>query len=348
MLKPYSRADLHFELREEIGAEGRNSQVFVAHDPQLDALLVIKKLGKATMDSEEYFRESSLLYGSSHSNVVPVHYACQDDDHVYLAMPRYIKGSLKRLMTQRSLTVREIVVLSTQFLSGLHHIHSKKLVHFDIKPDNILISDRDEALLSDFGLARPRALNGLAGQDRLYGKMVPPEAFRTEEFDHRFDIYQVGLTMYRMCVGDVEFYSQYDSHVINGALDRVAYRHAVVNAQFPNRNNDKFPEHIPERLITVIRKCLQTNEVDRYSSVIEIVNELSPIEGELLDWQYEARADGRSWTKTVNGTEIKLELDNHRRAIATKRSSNGTVRRIADYSSDNLNRQQTKRFLREY
>ncbi|WP_083961220.1 serine/threonine-protein kinase [Thermomonas fusca] len=347
MFRPYSRADLHFELRAEIGAEGRNSQVYEAHDPQLDALLVIKKVSKASLDADGYFRESSLLYGSAHSNVVPIHYACQDDGHVYLAMPMYAAGSLKSLMGRRFLTVRETVVFATQFLSGLHHIHSKRLVHFDIKPDNVLISERGEALLSDFGLAKPRGNGGVAGQDRLYSKMVPPEAFQTDHFDHRFDIYQTGLTLYRMCMGDVEFYSQFDSYVVNDQLDRIAFRHAVTNSQFPNTTTGKFPEHIPERLITVIKKCLQTNPADRYSSAIEIVNDLAPIEGELLDWQYQMGPDGRSWTKTHEGTEIALTLSPEGRSEATKRVNGGAPRRIATYCGNQLNRQQIKQFLRE-
>lgn len=346
MLKPYDRADLHFQLKNEIGAEGRNSKVFEAHDPQLDARLVIKKVPKSSMDAAEYFRESSLLYGSAHSNVVPIHYACQDGQHIYLAMPFYSAGSLKALMARKALTIREIVIFSTQFLSGLHHIHSKRLVHFDVKPDNVLISDRKEALLSDFGLARPRDLNGVAGQDRIYGKMVPPEAFRTEAFDHRFDIYQVGLTLYRMCVGDVDFYSQYNAYVVNGSLDRTKFKHAVMNSQFPDLSTGKFAEHIPEKLITVIRRCLQTSPDDRYRSVIDVVNDLSPIEGELLDWQYVVDINQRSWSKSKEGTELTLKVDQTGQAEAHKCANGGSPRRIAAYCGL-LNRQKIKQFLRE-
>lgn len=347
MLKPYSRADLHFRLEEEIGAEGRNSQVYRAHDPQLDAVLVIKKVGKASMDADNYFQESSLLYGSAHSNVVPVLYACQDDDWIYLAMPLYAKGSLKALMAHRALTVREIVIFSTQLLSGLHHIHSKRLVHFDIKPDNVLISDRDEALLSDFGLAKPRDLNGVAGQDRLYGKMIPPEAFRTDQFDHRFDIYQFGLTLHRMCVGDAAYYEQYASFVVNGTFDRAAFRHSVTNAQFPNTAPNEYPEHIPSRIISVIRKCLQTDPADRYQSVIEIVNDLATVNGELLDWQYHVAVDGRSWVKKIDSYEVRLDLNYQNISQASKRSGESAPRRIAAFCNTQLNRQQVKSFLRE-
>lgn len=347
MLKPYSRADLHFRLDEEIGAEGRNSQVYRAHDPQLDANLVIKKIDKSSMDVDDYFRESSLLYGSAHSNIVPLLYACQDAHCIYLAMPLYVRGSLKTLMAKRPLTVREIVVFSTQLLSGLHHIHSNRLVHFDIKPDNVLISDRGEALLSDFGLAKPRDLNGVAGQDRLYGKMVPPEAFSTDQFDHRFDIYQFGLALYRMCVGDADFNDQHSSFVVNGVLDRVRFRHAVTNAQFPDTTANRFPEHIPDRIISVIRKCLQTEPANRYQSVIEIVNDLASVEGDLLDWQYCVAGGNRSWIKMDNKYEIRLDLNDQWESQASKRAGDGASRRITAFCGAQVNRQQVKKFLRE-
>ena len=91
-------------------------------------------------------------------------------------MPFYPKGSLNKIIDSRFLTVREIISLGTNFLSGLHNIHSKRLIHFDIKPDNILISERNEAHLTDFGLAKKAAFDG-AEQDRVYGRMAPPEYF---------------------------------------------------------------------------------------------------------------------------------------------------------------------------
>jgi hypothetical protein len=84
MLKPYNRAELMFDLIREIGQDGKNSQAFVARDHQLDAEIVIKRIVKANIqDAGEFFAESKALYASAHPNVVPIHYACEDADHVY-------------------------------------------------------------------------------------------------------------------------------------------------------------------------------------------------------------------------------------------------------------------------
>ena len=201
MLQPINIAQVNFEIIEEIGHEGRNSTAFRARDLQLDAEIVMKKIPKSDIkDASEFFSESRLLYQSSHQNVVQVLYACEDDANVFIAMPYYSNGSLKSLMNQRPLTVREIVRFGCQILSGLHNIHSKNLIHFDIKPDNILLTDRYEAVLSDFGLAKQTEL-GLAKPSRLYTIMSAPEIATPDNIDLRFDIYQFGFTLYRMCVG---------------------------------------------------------------------------------------------------------------------------------------------------
>jgi serine/threonine protein kinase len=174
MFKPYNKAEVTFDLVREIGTDGQNSRTFVAADHQLNAEIVIKQIAKATLASPtNFFDESKALYASAHPNVVQIHYACEDADSIYLAMPYYRRGSVKGLITNKHMTVREIVTVGCQMLSGLHNIHSKGLIHFDVKPDNVLLSDRGEALLSDFGLAKQMDLAGLAAQDRFYFKTIP-------------------------------------------------------------------------------------------------------------------------------------------------------------------------------
>ncbi|MER8479751.1 protein kinase [Mesorhizobium sp. M0340] len=186
MLRPYNRAQVTFDLLREIGQDGRNSRTYVARDHQLDAEIVIKEVQKTSLASApSFFEESKALYASAHPNVVQIHYACEDANAIYLGMPYYRRGSVNGLMAAQRLTVREIVTLGCNVLSGLHNIHSKGLIHFDVKPDNVLLSERGEGLLSDFGLAKQMNFAGVALQDRLYNKMISPEATRGgDRFDH--------------------------------------------------------------------------------------------------------------------------------------------------------------------
>lgn len=327
MLKPYNRAELTFEFGPEIGFDGRNSRTYVATDHQLNATIVLKQIAKTKLgDPALFFAEAQALYTSSHPNVVPVHYACSDNDHVYIAMPYMTAGSIKSLMNQRFLTVREIVKLGINMLSGLHHIHSKRLVHFDVKPDNILLTDRGEGVLADFGQAKQMNLAGTAEQDRFYAFMLPPEALGGGAFPLTFDIYQVGLTLYRMCCGNEAFEQQLDVFGGRAQLDRDAFRFAVRNGRFPNRQ--QFPAHIPQTLRTVIRTCLQTDPADRYQSALEVSNALAGLSGEQLDWQYLPVGDTRTWVKNEEGTNHTLTVSPDGASTMMKTVGQGNPRRV--------------------
>lgn len=305
MLKPYKRAELAFEEVREIGAEGRNSRTFVVNDRQLAAEIVMKQMRKEDFDDEDgYFAEARTLYAVAHQNVVQVIYACEDEEHIYVAMPLYRNGSVKAWMGREHLTVREIVRIGCQVLSGLHNIHAKGLIHFDIKPDNILLSDRREALLSDFGLARHMNEEGLAEIDQFYTPMVPPDAVE-DDVDLRYDIYQFGLTLYRMANGDADFARQFRQFIVGGAFDRDAFYDAVAAGRFPDRSNGAFPHHIPAKLRTVIKTCLEPEPAQRYGSALQVANTLADVE-QCLDWRF-SQADGNDlWIKEEQGRHITI------------------------------------------
>jgi eukaryotic-like serine/threonine-protein kinase len=346
MLKPYRKAEISFEYKEEIGQEGANSNAFLAHDKQLDADIVIKQVKKAGSESlETFFEEARILYLSSHPNVVQVHYACEDDDYVYIGMPYYKAGSLKKLIDTQFLTLREIVRFGCQISSGLHNIHSKGLIHFDIKPDNVLLSDRGEALLSDFGLSRRINLSGIAGQDRLYLKMRPPEAFSTTDFTRAFDIYQLGLTLYRMCVGNQEFDAQFSKFGDSpDTFKREDFKYAVRNGKFPDRS--VYPAHIPNRMRNLIKACLETEVSKRMSAAIDVANGLAEIDSR-LDWRYSVEEGAQVWRREVDGKLYVLQFNEDGSSYAQKTVGSGKPKRIVSYCKDSISLSEIKSFLKE-
>ena len=296
------KAELNFETLEEIGHEGKNSQVFLAHDKQLDGKIVVKKIEKSKLEGEsEYYQEAKILYASTHPYVVKVNYGCADDDYIYIAMPYYKNGSLKKLIDSRFLTVREVLRYSIQFLSGLNNIHSKGLMHFDIKPDNILLSDSNEALLSDFGLSKAMNANGFVEGGMFYSKQIPPEVF-AEDTDRtvHYDIYLAGLTLYRMLNGNVHFYNQYAKYT---EVD--SYHRDIIEGQFPDRNA-YFP-HVPIKLQRIVNKAISIQPSDRYNSVLEFNNALGEVD-ENLDWRY-SELEGKSWTKEESNKRFEILLN---------------------------------------
>lgn len=326
-------AELNFETIREIGQEGRNSKVYLAHDKQLDGEIVVKKIEKSRLpNANEFYRESKILYASSHPYVVRVNYGCSDTNHIYIAMPYYKNGSLKQLINTRFLTIREVIRYSIQFLSGLHNIHSKGLLHFDIKPDNILLSDSNEALLSDFGLSKAMDNFGFANPDGVYPKQIPPEFFSSTQKTLHFDIYLAGLTIYRLLNGNNHYESQFNFPT------QQAYVQSIQNGNFPNRNS--YLPHVTLKLQRVVNKALSTNIADRHQSVLELINELSSVD-ENLDWNYSVTGNTEKWKKTAIDKIYEVTLDKsnlNSQTIKTIKTmaNNGRTTRVTAHCYNNL------------
>lgn len=286
-------AALDFDLQQLVGEQGKNSTVYLALDKQLNAQLVIKAIEKRKFTNPlDFYLEARRLYDSEHPHVVQIKYACQDTDNIYLAMPYYQNGSLKGLINRNFLTVRQIIRYALQFLSGLHNIHVKGFIHFDIKPDNILLSNTDEALVADFGISKNMDGQGLSPIGCVYNAHIPPEAFTGTAQSMQYDIYGAGLTLYRLCNGNSRFHTQLQPFRTQPAFDMLAFRDAVCASRFPARN-DYLP-HIPGALRKAINKAINVNTTDRHASVLDLINQLSPIH-QLLDWHFVQHPDRCEW-----------------------------------------------------
>lgn len=219
-----------------------------------------------------------MIYENKHPNIVEIQYASQDDEYIYMAMPYYKNGSLNSLAQKRFLSVREIVRYSLELLSAVNCIHSKGLIHLDIKPTNILLDGTGKALLTDFGLSRYMDENGIAEQDINYTLHADPEYYLNSGRSVQSDIYQIGLTLYRLCNG-VGILNQQLAEL--NITSRDDLREQVLAGEFPKR--DYFLPHIPKKLAKIINKALKVNTNERYRNTIEMMNDLSAID-ENLDW----------------------------------------------------------------
>lgn len=290
----YTLTSLHFKLLSEIGSEGRNSTVHIAHDFQLDTEIVVKRINKTEFkNSNSFFDEAKRMYSSTHPNIAPIQYSCQDDDFIYITMPLFKNGSLNALINKRPLKPSEIIKYSIDFLSGLHHIHTKKLIHCDIKPTNILISNSNDAVLTDFGLAKYLDNEGYTTVDKFYHLHRAPETLQTNIITHQSDIFQAGLTVYRLCNGNSFFMNQMKrfTHPITG-FDDSAFQKSIFEGKFPDRTS--YLTHIPQKLRNYVRKALAIKPSERYSTVLDFLNDLSSIEIK-YDWEFFPKQDGAEW-----------------------------------------------------
>lgn len=349
MMYPCQKAIVSFQKTREIGAEGKNSKVYLAHDKNIDGEVVIKEIeywkdDETIVDLNDFYDEARKLFKSSHPNVVQLYYACEDDRNIYIAMPFYKNGTIKSLLAKKQLTAREVIKYAVEFLSGLHNIHSKGLIHFDIKPDNIMLSDRNEAMVSDFGLTQLVNDEGLAWIPAFYTKIVPPELIDglqkgDRSFDRTFDIYQIGVTLYRMCCGDTEFYRQWDTL---GSQEN--FINFLKKGTFPDRT--KYPPHIPDKLRKVINKCMHVDKTKRFQSALDVINAIADIDSKLLDWEYTIGSDDiKRWKKTdKKGNLYVLEVSIDGKSTAMKTTTNSS-KRITDYCIENISDEDIVSFL---
>jgi serine/threonine protein kinase len=288
---------LEMTLIEDIGSdEGKNSIVKRAADHQLDGFFAVKIIPKSKFVEEfgenhrhQFFNEAKIIYNNKHPNIVKIQHATSCEDNVYYTMPYYKNGSLNRLISNRYLTVREIVKISLEFLSGVHYIHTNDLVHFDIKPTNIMFNDNGKAMLTDFGLSRYTDDYGVARFTKLYTSHYPPECINKNITTKQADIYQAGITLYRMCNGNVAFNKQFEEIVQKKGIQQLA-KH-ISSEKFPER---KYLPHIPSRLRRIVTKSLKCNPDERYSTAIELMNELSKVDT-MLDIRFKKKDDVFIW-----------------------------------------------------
>ncbi len=213
-------------------------------------------------------------------------------------MPICKNGSINSLLNKKYLTVREIIKYSLEFLSGLHYVHTKKLVHFDIKPTNILIDNNNKAVLTDFGLAKYTDLYGFMRPNLIYSLHKPPEAFEYADFTNKSDIYQAGVTLYRMCNGNDIFNQMLNYWMESGNLGK-----AIEEGKFPDRKF--YLPHIPKALRKVINKAMNINVDKRYDTILDMLNDISKIDKN-LDWIYNRDMNKHSMIWSILNEKIHI------------------------------------------
>jgi tRNA A-37 threonylcarbamoyl transferase component Bud32 len=257
-----------YRLESKLGSGGM-STVYLALDEVLDRPVAVKLLHREISEEEDqlerFRREARAAARLSHPNLVGVIDAGEDDGRPYIVF-EYIDGrTLKRqIQDQGPLPVDEAVAYAIEIGRGLTAAHARKLVHRDVKPQNVLIDPDGRAKVTDFGIARSLEQKGMTATGRVLGTTdyVSPEQAMGEVVDERSDVYSLGIVLYEMLTGDVPF--QAETQV------GVAMKH--VNEPMPDVQA-KRPE-VSAVLASVVDRSTTKDPRDRYHTVAELVRDL--------------------------------------------------------------------------
>jgi ABC-type transport system substrate-binding protein/streptogramin lyase/predicted Ser/Thr protein kinase len=257
-----------FRVESLIG-EGAMGAVYLAESPDgrpVALKLLSPELARDERFRQRFLRESQLAAGLDHPHIVPTLASGEEDGLLYLAMT-YVKGSDLRELLRREdkLPPERALQLLSQVADALDAAHAAGLVHRDVKPGNILVSEGPEgedAYVCDFGLARHvTSVSSLTGERGFVGTIdyVPPEQIEGGTIDGRADVYSLGCVLFECLAGARPFDRESELSVI----------FAHLNAPTP-RLTDVRPE-LPEALDEVFETALAKSPDDRYATCSELV-----------------------------------------------------------------------------
>ncbi|MFC1500024.1 protein kinase [Candidatus Zixiibacteriota bacterium] len=260
----------HYTLKEQIGAGGMG-EVWLAEDQMLERNVAIKLLPRHSAAKEEdrirFIREAKAAAQLDHPNITQVYEIGEEEGELFIAMAHIGGGSLKeRLDTLEggTLPLADILDWSVQAAEGLAEAHRNGVVHRDIKPDNLMLSESGVVKITDFGLARLEKSTNLTAEGATLGTVnyMSPEQALGDEVDHRTDLFSLGAMMYELVSGRPPFDGPDASAVFYSILHREPEPVARLRSD------------IEPALERVILKLLQKEAKSRYQSADEVVADL--------------------------------------------------------------------------
>jgi eukaryotic-like serine/threonine-protein kinase len=258
-----------YEL-EELVANGGMSRIYRARDSALERDVALKVLRPQFGDDEEYVarfrREARMVAQLSHPNIVTVIDRGEADGNQFIVF-EYVEGETLKDLIDRAgpLPTRRAVQLALQIADGLAYAHENGLVHRDVKPQNVLLTQAGVAKVTDFGIARSLDVeHGVTQTGTVLGtsNYLSPEQASGQQVTPATDVYSLGVVLYELLAGEVPFHGN--------NLVAVAMRHV----HDPPPSLLEARPDLPLRLVAAVEKALEKDPADRFASMDAFAAEL--------------------------------------------------------------------------
>ena len=240
-----------YQLLDKLGGGGM-SMVYLAEDTILERKVAIKAISIPQSEKDEtmkrFYREVNSATQIVHENIVEVYDVEEDDDNFYLIM-EYIDGPTlsEYIHSHGPLNIETAIDFIKQILNGVKQAHEQRIIHRDIKPQNVLINKDKILKIFDFGIAKALSETSMTQTNHVLGTVqyLSPEQAKGDKTNETTDIYSIGIVLYEMLVGEPPFSGE--------TAVSIAIKH--IQETVPNIT-EKYP-NIPQSLSNVVLKATE-------------------------------------------------------------------------------------------
>ena len=297
-----------YEIIKKIG-DGGMAFVYKAKDILLNRIVAVKVLRPEFVDDDEFLgkfkREAEAVASLSHPNIVNV-YDVGEDGKVHYIVMEYIDGQNLKEIIKNEGTLDEYTALdiTKQIAMALSAAHKKGIIHRDIKPHNILISNEGRVVkVADFGIAKAVSNSTMTNIGSIIGSVhyFSPEQAKGKFVSNNADLYSLGIVLYEMIIGKVPFRG--DSPI------SIALQHINDEIEFTSEEQI----NIPQSVRTIIKKLTEKSSIDRYQSAEEVIEDIEYREKNIdLDFikEYDNYVTKNIDIKDLN-KQINIEKNRH-------------------------------------